>query len=248
MAAVSLLVVMLKVLLWALAWAAGVLLAVALLALVLVLFVPVGFRTRAEGALRPDDDETWGGQAEWEADLRWGGRLVRLWLQGTHQGVGAQEITILGFRLRERKRSGPAEAKEEAPSASKPPAKAKVKAKARKKRQRPTMEEIRAYIREGLNLARRLIKALRLHIAGDLTFGFEDPALTGFALGAIALTGKPADLTLRPDWFQPGAEGWVSIKGRVYGFEAATALWLAYWRSPLSRRLRRWIPFTSYGR
>jgi hypothetical protein len=236
---------MLKVLLLAVAWVAGLLLAVALLALVLVLFVPVRFRAKAEGALRPDDDETWGGQAAWEADLRWGGRLFRLWLQGTHQAVGAQEITVLGIRLKERKQSAPA-AEEEAPTTSKPPAKAK--AKPRKKRKRPTMEEIRAYIREGLTLVRRLIKALRLHIAGDLTFGFEDPALTGFALGAAALAGKPADLTLRPDWFQPGAEGWVSIKGRVYGFEAATALWLAYWRSPLSRRLRRWIPFTSYGR
>lgn len=242
--AVSLLAVILKMLLWSVAWVAGILLAAALLVLLAALTVPVSFRARAEGALRPDDDENWGGQAEWEADLRWGGQLVRLWLQGTHQGVGEQRFTILGFRLTGRKRSRPAEER-----AAEPGDKARDrKSRPRKKRQRPTMEDIQAYIREGLNLVRRLLKALRLHMAGDLTFGFDDPALTGFALGAIALTGKPKDLALRPDWFEPGVEGWVTIKGRVYGFEVATALWLAYWRSPLSRRLRRWIPFTSYGR
>lgn len=239
MAAVSLLLIILKILLWLVAAVAGVL----LIALLLLLTVPVSFKARAEGAIRPDDDENWGGQGKWEADLRWGGRLVRLWLQGTHQGGLEQRFTILGLRLggRRQDRSGtpaPAKAESKRPEKSRP----------RKKRRRPTLEEIQAYIREGLHLARRLLRSLRLHIAGDLTFGFEDPALTGFVLGALALTGKPADLVLRPDWFQPGAEGWVTLRGRVYGFEVAIALWQAYWRSPLSRRLRRWVPFTSYGR
>lgn len=244
---VSLLLIILNVLLWLVALVAGVLVAV----LVILLTVPVSFRAKAEGALRPDDDEDWGGNARWEADLRWGGRLVRLWLQGTHQGVEVQRLTMLGLRWRTRKGQGgeaPAGADAGAKSKAKAEAKTARKARPRKKRRRPTMEEIQAYVREGLRLVRRLLRSLRLHIAGDLTFGFEDPALTGFALGAIALTGKPADLVLRPDWFQPGVEGWATVRGRVYGFEVAIALWLAFWRSPLSRRLRRWVPFTSYGR
>ncbi|MDF2629020.1 MAG: hypothetical protein K0R39_2851 [Symbiobacteriaceae bacterium] len=235
---VSLLLIFLKVLLWLVAVVAGVLLG----GVMLLLFVPVGFRARAEGALRPDDDENWGGSAEWEADLAWGGRIVRIWLKGTHQGIAQKRFTILGLRLNIGTRSEKASAKTASPD------KAPKKTRPRKKRRRPTLDDIQAYAREGLRLVRRLMKALRLHIAGDVTFGFEDPSLTGFALGALALTGKPADLTLRPDWFQPGLEGWVTLRGRVYGIEVAIALWQAYWRSPLSRRLRRWVPFTSYGR
>lgn len=229
MSAVSILLILLKVLLWFVALVAGVI----LLALLAVLFVPVSFNVRAEGALRQDDQEDWGGWARWAASVRWGGVLFRMWLHGTEKGVEERSITICGIRLRPRKKG----------SAPKQKAAAPKKKKAKKRRERPGAGEIRAYIREGIRLVRRLLISLRLHLEGDITFGFDDPSLTGMALGALGAVGKPAGLRVRPDWLFPGLEGWVKARGRIYGYEVAVALWSAYWHSPLGSRLRRRLRF-----
>jgi len=231
-ATVSIIVIILKVLLWLLALVAGLV----ALAILLVLFAPVSFKGRGEGSLHPDDQERWDGWARWEADIRWGGVLLRLWLRGTHHGVEEQVMTVCGIRIPLKKASG----KEQAEGKPKGPAK-----KRKRQRQRPTAGEIRAYIREGIRLARRLWASFRLRAAGDATFGFDDPALTGMTLGALGTVRLPRQLTLRPDWFTPGVTGWLSLRGHIYGFEVAVALWSAYWRSPLGRRLRRRFTFAS---
>lgn len=192
-----------------------------------ILLIPVSFRGRADGQFCQDAEAEWGGWARWEAEVRWGGVLLRFWLRGTHQGIEEQIISICGVRLNRRKR----------PKAARKPKATQPKRK--KQRSRPTLADIQAYVREGVRLARRLIAALRLHLEGQIRFGFTDPSLTGLTLGALYVAGTPADLRLQADWVDPGIEGWGKVRGRIYGMEVALALWSAYWRSPLGRPLRQ---------
>ncbi|HWI63678.1 MAG TPA: hypothetical protein VNT75_17730 [Symbiobacteriaceae bacterium] len=241
MEAVSILLFVLQVLLWFLAITAGVLLAALLLVLALVLFLPFRFRARAEGALHPDEEGNWDGHARWETTVRWGLILLRVFLRGTHKGVDEMTVSVFGLRFSLGKgKEKPAGAL--SGDGEKKPEKKKKKKK-QKRKQPVTFEDLKAYAHEGLRLVRRLWAALRLHVEGDLRFGFEDPSLTGFTLAVLSVTGRPADLRVRPDWLEPGVEGWLSLRGKVYGFEVALALWSAYWRSPLGRRLRQRLTF-----
>lgn len=228
MAAVSLL---LSVLLWIV----GVVLGLLLLAVAALLFLPVNFRLRLDAHLREDDDAEWGfsGFARWAAEVRWGGWMFRLQARGEELKLSELMIRILGVRVRAR-RSAVEPAKGESEAGEKPKAE-------RKRRRRPSLSDLRSYAREGIRLVRRLVASLRLHLRGDLVFGFPDPALTGLVLAVLSLTGTPGQLRLRPDWFNPGLEGWVETDGRIYGYEVAAALWSAYWRSPLGERLRQRI-------
>ena len=206
----------------------GMILAILLVLVAAVLLIPVRFAGRADGQFRQDADAQWDGWARWEADVRWGGVLLRMWLRGTHKGIEAKIISICGVRLAGRKRS----------KAAKKP-KAVRKAKRKRSRNRPTLDDIRSYIREGARLVWRLTAALRLHMAGEIRFGFEDPSLTGLTLGALSVAHTPSDLHVQADWVDPGIEGWAKVRGRIYGIEVALALWSAYWRSPLGARLRQ---------
>lgn len=239
MAAVSTLLFVLTALLWLLAVTAGVLLVAVLLALAVVLFVPVRFRARLEAALHPDDEGQWDGAARWETDLRWGWFLLRLRLAGTHQGVAENEIRICGLRWPTGK--GHDKQKDSPQKTGEKQKKRRVRKK--KQKQKLTFDDVKDFLAEGIRLVRRLTAALRLHMAGDLRFGFDDPSLTGLTLGLLAVTGKPADLRVRPEWLEPGVDGWLTLRGKVYGIEVAMALWSAYWRSPLSRRLRQRFTF-----
>jgi hypothetical protein len=80
---------------------------------------------------------------------------------------------------------------------------------------------------------------MRLRLRGDLVFGFSDPAATGMTLAALSVTGSPGGLRLQPDWLDPHFDGWLEADGRIYGYEVASALWIAYWRSPLGERMRQ---------
>jgi hypothetical protein len=216
--------IVLAILLWAIGVVAGLL----LLLLTAILLLPADFQTRLDARLREDEESEWGvsGHTRWAVKVRWGWWILRLKARGDGFNVEELMVRICGFRVQagRKRRPKPAE-----------PGKA---AKARRKR-RLSLSDVRSYAREGLRLVRRLVASLRLRLRGDLVFGFPDPSVTGLVMAVLAVGGTPGNLRLRPDWLDPGLNGWAEAEGRIYGYEVVAALWSAYWRSPAGDRLRQ---------
>lgn len=97
----------------------------------------------------------------------------------------------------------------------------------------------RAVVQETPGLVPRLWRSLTLRIRGDLTYGFEDPFITGMSQAVLANVSVPADLRLTPDYSRGCLLGWGEATATVYpikiiGIVLGTAL------RPAVRRL--WWP------
>lgn len=68
-------------------------------------------------------------------------------------------------------------------------------------------------------------------IRGDLTYGFEDPSITGRVLAALSLVYPftKDDLKVRPDFEHPVICGKLFFRGRVYLFSVVRLLWNLFW-------------------
>lgn len=157
-----------------------------------------------------------GEKTPWLMKLAWGWLAVQVQVWGDGFSFGGVEVRFFGRRLSQRARS----AKKAGP------------------RKRPQFdgELIRALLTEGGKAARWLHRHARLHVEGDLRFGFEDPSYTGLACAALGLIGPFGPVKLQPDFVAPGLGGWLHLKSRLFGYEIGWAALVFFWRLPLRHR------------
>jgi len=194
-----------------------------LLALLLaaVLFLPVDLHARTDPDLSTEDFATWRDPAlPWRAQVTWGWGLVRVLVTGEGRRVTATRFTLLGVGLQGRKSRG-----RRAPAGSRKP-----------RSGLPDLQTIRDFGREGWRLLARLWRTLHLQAEGAVTYGFSDPALTGWLLGARAIFWRGESLRLMPDFMGPRFAGWLQITGRFFGEQVLAALLAALWSPPIRRR------------
>ncbi len=85
----------------------------------------------------------------------------------------------------------------------------------------------------------RLWRSLGLEAQGKLTYGLEDPYLTGVCEGLRAMLPWPRDLRLTPDFGEAKLEGWARVRMRVVPIRPAAVLVAVL----LRREIRRvWWP------
>lgn len=79
-------------------------------------------------------------------------------------------------------------------------------------------------------------------IEGRLTFGFEDPALTGLCMGGIGMlcAWYPDSLQITPDFEQVILEGDIQIKGKVRFYVLARILWRVYFNRDIRHMYEHW--------
>lgn len=203
------------------------------LLLLAVLLLPVHCNGRVDAHWLPADATAPPGPgARWQLDLSWGWLLVRVRLAGEGLVVPLAEVTVAGWRLRDRSRH-----KRERPGA---PDRARVGAPRRRSRRWnwPDLRIVQAGGQEALRLVRRLWRSARLQVRGQLTYGLGDPALMGLSQAVLAMLPPPPTLHLATDYLDPGLTGWVTLSGRLYGIEVVAAA-LAALRNPVLRR-RLW--------
>lgn len=226
-------------LLWvlkALLWSLLGLVTLLLLAVLGVLFVPVTYTGRLEARIRPDEESELGysGQTRWKAAARWGQFLVRYQVEGEDATITHQRLRILGIPVGRRRKAA---------DAGKKAADAEKKAR-RKKKSGFSWDMVRQYVREGSALLARIWDALHLHLDGNLVFGFADPADTGLTLGFLWMVGVPRYMRVQPDFVYPHLEGELDFRGRIWGYQLAAALWIAFWNLPIGPH--RWLRFKEW--
>ena len=209
--------------LWVLAGALALALVGGLAALCMPLRVSVAVRglDLNEGAgLLPE------GQWRWE--VRWLLGLLR-WSGAKEPGEPpTSQLHVLGFTI---------------------PVPAKFGAKGGAARRRVPFGQVPRGPRPRVNLSdlrvlwpevRRLLASLRrcgeMEAAGDLVYGFEDPALTGWCEAARAMVPWPRGLALTPDFGGPRLSGDASVRLTVTPIRGAVAFTRFLLRPPV----RRW--------
>lgn len=217
MVAVSVLLTVGTILLWILL----ALLAVLLLLLLLILLLPLDLYLRLDSDLAEDWESGWTGAARWLARMRWGWGLLRAEAAGENLALTEGQFRLMGRRIG-------AGASKKKPKKPEP----EQKKPAKKKRSKLDWELIRAGITEGLHVLGRLKKALGLRWEGRWTYGFSDPALTGWTEALLWATGRP--LPVDASFQQACLLGQGQVKGRIYGYQVAWAA-LQSLRNPVIR-------------
>lgn len=206
----------------ALLWILGGLLALVLL----LLFLPLDLFLRLEPDLAAETyDDPLDGPVRWLMRLRWGRWLFSGEFAGEYLTVTKSEVRLLGLRLRSRSRSRP----RKKPSAEKKP---------KKKRKRPSPELIVAYVEEGAQFLARVAKDLGLRVRGRATYGFADPALTGWCEGIRWAVAVPLPIELAPEFARPCLQGWAEVEGRTYGYRVARAIWKGMKNPVIARQIK----------
>lgn len=209
---------MLSAIFWALLsillWTLLALVAILLLLLALLLCLPLDLRARMDSDWAASGwDEEMHGAVRWEANFRWGwGLLAGTWT-GENLSPARMELRILGRRLRGRSKQG-----------SKRRAGREAK-KRKRSRSRPDWDLIWAAAQEALRFLQKLWRDLGWRVEGDLTYGFADPSLTGWAEALRAVTGIPLSLRLTPDFLRPCLTGQANLAGRLFGYQVVVELW-----------------------
>lgn len=91
------------------------------------------------------------------------------------------------------------------------------KAKPQRKRRRGISgREAWSLLPELRGLMARLWRSLGFEGRGELTYGFEDPYLTGLCEGLRAMVPMPRELHLTPDFGEARLEGWAQAQMTVY--------------------------------
>jgi hypothetical protein len=216
------------VLLWLLVGLAGLL----LLALLLLLFLPLDLRLRLHSDLAAADWEAEPeGSARWTVHFRWGWwLLVGEWC-GENLEPRPPSLRLLGFRLRTDARRKSAE-----------PAAGRKRFRVR----RLDTELIRAVWAEAGRFLRRLWGDFGPQAKGRLTYGFPDPALTGWCEAARWATRVRIPFPLEPVFDHPCLVGWAEATGRIYGFEIAREALRALRNKVIRRRIAESIRFRPF--
>lgn len=115
----------------------------------------------------------------------------------------------------------------------KPPAKG---AKPRGRRRRGISgREVFALLPELRLLVARLWRSLGLEAEGDLTYGLEDPYVTGLCEGLRALVPWPGELRLTPDFGEAKLEGWAQVRMTLFPIKPAAVMVGAFFRRGVRR-------------
>lgn len=79
------------------------------------------------------------------------------------------------------------------------------------------------------------------NIKGKISFGFDDPAITGQAMGLIALLlpGSCSKICLQPDFRNVVLEGELSLKGHIRSFHAMRIGWKLFRDKELRNLIKR---------
>lgn len=79
-------------------------------------------------------------------------------------------------------------------------------------------------------------------IEGKITFGFEDPSVTGLCMGGVGMlcAWYPDRLQIIPDFEQEILEGNVLIKGKVRFYVLALILWRVYFNQDIRHMYEHW--------
>lgn len=170
-------------------------------------------------------------QTFWTAEASWMLGLVRFKSRGGPGQVGTAELNVLSLRRdlqadRGDRGEEPQKARDEGRrKASRMGQRGRQhqdrkKRDNRSRRSRPDLAEFmqmaRAIIQETPGLVLRLWRSLALRIRGDLTYGFEDPFLTGMSQAVLANVSLPADLRLTPEYSDGCLKGWVEATATLY--------------------------------
>lgn len=194
-------------------------LAVILLLLLLILLLPLDLHLCLDSDLAEGGGESeWSGAARWLGRLRWGWGLLRAEAAGENLALTEGQFRIMGKRIDTTAR----------PKKQKP----KQKKAAKQKRRNADWELIQAGLTEGLHFLGRLKRALGLHWEGRLTYGFTDPAVTGWMEALLWATGRP--IPVDASFQQACLLGRAQVNGRIYGYEVAWAA-LQSLRNPVIR-------------
>lgn len=227
----------LGVLLWTLAGGALLLLA--------ALCVPLKVYGSVTGlAFREEEEAVWDGVA---------GRFGVTWLFGAVAFRGVQEpgkpphvaARLFGWE-RPLSLDGSGGRRERRRAASVRPV---TKAQARKREAQPaaggrgrgpgrwrlSAAELRALLPEGVRLLRRVWRASHVRAAGDLTYGFSDPSLTGWCEALRAVVPLPRELRLKPDFWGARLEGWAEVRAKVYPIAVSWIVATTVLRRPVRR-------------
>jgi hypothetical protein len=211
-------------LLWALAALLG-LLAITLLAL---LFLPVDLTLRVAPALQaPDWAGDLDGAVRWLARLHWGGPLLRAEWEGEYLEIVRAECRMFGVRMRPVRRRGA------------PGAEAQAKPKGRPMGKPLEPELWLACLEEFGRFFGKAVEELGLRVSGRLTYGFSDPALTGWLEGVRWALDLPSPLELEPEFRGACLTGAVEARGRTYGYKLALAALRALQNPVIRKRLVR---------
>ncbi|MFZ5817877.1 MAG: hypothetical protein ACOY93_21715 [Bacillota bacterium] len=211
---------MLAVLGWGLLWTLIGLVGLLLLLLALLLFLPLAIEARIDSDRAAADWEAdWTGTARWRIRIRWGWVVMTGLWAGENLALTQSELRFFGLRTGGRR----AERKRER----------QPKKKMRKRW--PDLELLRACLEEFLRFANRVVRDLGFRFAGELTYGFPDPSVTGWCEAVRWGAGVPVPIRLTPEFQHPCLTGWAEVQGRTYGYRVALAALRAL-RNPIIRR------------
>lgn len=235
---------------WALLWLLAALAALLLIALLLLLLLPLDLRVRLDSDLAaPGWEAAAEGRARWSAALRWGWGLLAAEWRGVNLQPRPPDLRLLGFRLRRsgRRRPRPGPAFPHSPSWRRPgrPASGPRQPAGRRFRW-PHLEDpelVRAVLAEGLRFLGRLWEGTGLRAGGRLTYGFPDPAVTGWCEAVRWAAGVRIPFPVEPSFDRPCLVGWAEVTGRIYGFEIAREALRSLRNKVIRRRIARSIRF-----
>lgn len=192
----------------------------ALLGLTL-LFVPWRFRLRAEADLAAaDGEDALTGRAEGRLRLRWGVLNLAVAAAWNHGAPVQWDVRLLGRPLKGGGRGAAARRPGRWRRRGTPGRRAR-----RRPGRRPSPALLKAVVQELARLPGRFWRSLGTTAAGELTYGFSDPSVTGFCEAVRWGTGLGRSLRLSPDFSRPCLVGWAELTGSLYGFRLLIIAW-----------------------
>lgn len=188
-------------------------LAILLILLLAILFLPWDIHVRLDSDwAAPGWDEPMTGAVRWRFRFRWGwASVVGVWA-GEFFALNRSEVRIFGIRPRsrpERRKVRPA------------------KPKRKRKRQRPDLPLLMAIVQESVRLLQRSVRDLGFRIAGEVTYGFPEPDVTGWCEALRWSLDLPVPIRLEPDFNRSVLTGWAEVNGRTSLYRLIAAAWRA---------------------
>lgn len=212
-----------------LGWSLLTLVLLLLLLLLLLLFLPLDIDLRVDSDLQaPTWEEELTGKLRWLLRLRWGRAVLSGRWEGEFFTIVRSEVRILGIGV--------------SPGAGRGHRKA-APGKKKKRRSGIDLELIGAMVAEVARFLRWLIERFGFGFQGELTYGFADPALTGWCEAIRWTVGLPVPIRLEPEFQRPALLGRAQTQGRIYGYQVAGAALRALRNPVIRNRLARRIRF-----
>lgn len=104
-----------------------------------------------------------------------------------------------------------------------------------KRRFSVSLQDVRGLLPEIRWLIARLWQVQRMDARGEMVYGFEDPATTGWCEALRAMRPLPRQLKLIPDFTEARLEGWLQIRLTLYPIRAIAVMIQAVFRRGVRR-------------